>query len=115
MFMGSMQPRSGGKGTQTTDRRVNSPSLCSLRETVWRDIGLPAVTESCDTSCRAPMDDTTKYIQLSGNSGMSCTSLKHTDSPPTHLIVQIVSSTHAFRFRYLGFHGTIAACELKHK
>ncbi|GBN09801.1 hypothetical protein AVEN_61084-1 [Araneus ventricosus] len=62
-----------------------------------------------------PMDDTTMHIQLSGNSRLSCTSLKHTDSPPTHLIVQIVPSTHAFRFGYLGFRGTIAACELKHR
>ncbi|GBN02130.1 hypothetical protein AVEN_124763-1 [Araneus ventricosus] len=61
------------------------------------------------------MDDTTMHIQLSGNSRLSCTSLQHTDSPPTHLIVQMVSSTHAFRFDNLGFRGTIAACELKHK
>ncbi|GBN97883.1 hypothetical protein AVEN_199783-1 [Araneus ventricosus] len=61
------------------------------------------------------MADTTLYIQLSGNSRMSCTSLKHTDSPPTHVIVQLVSSTHAFRFGYLGFRGTIAACELKRR
>ncbi|GBN89284.1 hypothetical protein AVEN_260432-1 [Araneus ventricosus] len=62
-----------------------------------------------------PMDDTMMHIQLSGNSRLSCTSLKHTDSPPTHLIVQIVPSTHAFRFGYLRFRGTIAACELKHR
>ncbi|GBM36984.1 hypothetical protein AVEN_153929-1 [Araneus ventricosus] len=61
-----------------------------------------------------PMDDTKMHIQLSGNSRLSCTSLQHTDSPPTHLIVQMVSSTHAFHFGYLGFRGTIAACELKH-
>ncbi|GBM49717.1 hypothetical protein AVEN_206216-1 [Araneus ventricosus] len=62
-----------------------------------------------------PMDDTTMHIQLSGNSILPCTSLKHTESPPTHLIVQMFSSTHAFCFGYLGFHGTIAACELKHR
>ncbi|GBN91315.1 hypothetical protein AVEN_1251-1 [Araneus ventricosus] len=62
-----------------------------------------------------PMDDTTMHIQLSGNSRLSCTSLLHTDSPPTHLIVQMVSSIHAFRFGYLGFRGSIAACELKHR
>ncbi|GBM56722.1 hypothetical protein AVEN_224766-1 [Araneus ventricosus] len=61
-----------------------------------------------------PMDDTTMYIQSSGNSRLSCTSLQHTDSPPKHLIVQMVSSTHAFRFGHLGFRGTIAACKLKH-
>ncbi|GBM95536.1 hypothetical protein AVEN_244258-2 [Araneus ventricosus] len=37
------------------------------------------------------------------------------DNPPTHLIVQMVSSTHAFRFGYLGFRGNIAACEMKHR
>ncbi|GBO16459.1 hypothetical protein AVEN_136244-1 [Araneus ventricosus] len=61
------------------------------------------------------MDDTTMHIQLSGNSRLSSTSLQRTDSPPTHLIVQMVSSTPAFRFGYLGFRGTIAACELKHR
>ncbi|GBL99190.1 hypothetical protein AVEN_140660-1 [Araneus ventricosus] len=61
------------------------------------------------------MDDTTMRIRLSGNSRLSCTSLQHTDSPPTHLIVQMVSSTHAFCFDYLGFRGTINACELKHR
>ncbi|GBN95273.1 hypothetical protein AVEN_24287-1 [Araneus ventricosus] len=61
------------------------------------------------------MDDTTIHIQLSGNSRLSCTSLQHNNSPPKHLIVQMVSSTHAFRFGYLGFRGTIAACELKHR
>ncbi|GBM56242.1 hypothetical protein AVEN_101526-1 [Araneus ventricosus] len=55
------------------------------------------------------------HIQLSGNSRLFCTNLQHTDSPPTHLIVQMVSSTHAFRFGYLGFRGTIVACELKHR
>ncbi|GBL88295.1 hypothetical protein AVEN_232903-1 [Araneus ventricosus] len=56
------------------------------------------------------------HIQLSGNSRLCCTSLQHTDSPPTHLIVQMVSlTTHAFRFGSLGFRGTIAACELKHR
>ncbi|GBN96793.1 hypothetical protein AVEN_242419-1 [Araneus ventricosus] len=62
-----------------------------------------------------PMDDTKMHIQLSGNSRLSCTNLQHTDSPTRHLIVQMVSSTHAFRFGYLGFRGTIAACELKHR
>ncbi|GBL88217.1 hypothetical protein AVEN_117800-1 [Araneus ventricosus] len=62
-----------------------------------------------------PMDDTTMRIQLSGNSRLCSTSLQHTNSPPTHLVVEIVSSTHAFRFSYLGFRGTIAACELKHR
>ncbi|GBN60895.1 hypothetical protein AVEN_204235-1 [Araneus ventricosus] len=57
------------------------------------------------------MDDTT----ISGNSRLSCTSLQHTDSPPTHLIVQMVSSTYAFRSGYIGFRRTIAACELKHR
>ncbi|GBM17456.1 hypothetical protein AVEN_211264-1 [Araneus ventricosus] len=62
-----------------------------------------------------PMDDTTMHIQLSGNNRFSCTSLQHTDSPLTHLIVQMVSSTRAFRFGHLGFRRTIAACELKHR
>ncbi|GBL80548.1 hypothetical protein AVEN_82603-1 [Araneus ventricosus] len=62
-----------------------------------------------------PMDDTTLYFQLSGNSRLSCTSLKHSNSPPTHLIVQMVLSTHAFRFGYLRFRGTIDACELKRR
>ncbi|GBN51326.1 hypothetical protein AVEN_126119-1 [Araneus ventricosus] len=62
-----------------------------------------------------PMDDTTMHIQLSGNSRLSCTNLQHTDSSPTHLILQMLSYTHAFRFGYLGFRGTIAACELKHR
>ncbi|GBM17989.1 hypothetical protein AVEN_238388-1 [Araneus ventricosus] len=62
-----------------------------------------------------PMDDTTMHIQLSGNSILSCTSLQDNDSPLTHLIVQMVSSTHAFSFGYLGFRGTIADCELKHR
>ncbi|GBN62680.1 hypothetical protein AVEN_172567-1 [Araneus ventricosus] len=62
-----------------------------------------------------PMDDTTMHIQLSGNSRLSCTSLQYTDSPPTHLIEQMVSSTHAFRFGYLGFRVNISACELKHR
>ncbi|GBN44084.1 hypothetical protein AVEN_217529-1 [Araneus ventricosus] len=61
------------------------------------------------------MDVTTLYIQLSGNSRLSCTSLKHTDCPPTHLIVQMVPTTNAFRFGYLRFRGTIAACELKRR
>ncbi|GBM81489.1 hypothetical protein AVEN_154536-1 [Araneus ventricosus] len=43
----------GDKGTQTTDRRANSPPSCSLRDTVWRDMGLPAAAEGCDASCRA--------------------------------------------------------------
>ncbi|GBM18897.1 hypothetical protein AVEN_137270-1 [Araneus ventricosus] len=137
----------GDKGTQTTGHRAYSPPSCSLRDTVWRDMGdascravsvlqrLPhcniAIVCRCGdspasrpTSCTGvlipllmvpqPMDDTTMHIQLSGNSRLSCTSLQHTDSPPTHLIVQMVSSTHAFRFGYLGFRGTIAACVLKH-
>ncbi|GBM07601.1 hypothetical protein AVEN_230035-1 [Araneus ventricosus] len=62
-----------------------------------------------------PMDDTTMHIQLSSNSRLSCTSLQHTDSPPTHLIVQMVSSTQALSSCYLGFCGTIVACELKHR
>ncbi|GBM59945.1 hypothetical protein AVEN_4011-1 [Araneus ventricosus] len=41
------------KGTQTTGRRMNSPPSCSLRYTVWRDMDLPAASESCDASCRA--------------------------------------------------------------
>ncbi|GBN78458.1 hypothetical protein AVEN_56298-1 [Araneus ventricosus] len=61
------------------------------------------------------MDDTTLRTILSGNSRLSCTSLQHTDRDETHLIVQMVSSTRSFRFGYLGFRGTIAACELKHK
>nr|GBL84077.1 hypothetical protein AVEN_28510-1 [Araneus ventricosus]GBL84090.1 hypothetical protein AVEN_64956-1 [Araneus ventricosus]GBL84093.1 hypothetical protein AVEN_78248-1 [Araneus ventricosus] len=55
------------------------------------------------------------HIQLSDNSRLSCPSLQHTDSPPTCLIVQMVSFTHAFRFSYLGFLGTISASELKHR
>ncbi|GBN79343.1 hypothetical protein AVEN_88490-1 [Araneus ventricosus] len=43
----------GDKGTQTTGRRANSPPSCSLRDTVWRDMGLPAAAESCDASYRA--------------------------------------------------------------
>ncbi|GBM80824.1 hypothetical protein AVEN_33431-1 [Araneus ventricosus] len=61
------------------------------------------------------MDDTTMHIQLSGNSRLSCTSLQHTDSPPTRLFVEMISSTHAFHFGHLGFRGTIAACKLKHR
>ncbi|GBM39856.1 hypothetical protein AVEN_45811-1 [Araneus ventricosus] len=63
-----------------------------------------------------PMDDTTMHIHLSGVYGrrLSCTSLQHTDSPPTHLIVQMVSSTHSFCSGHLGFSGTIAPYELKH-
>ncbi|GBN10040.1 hypothetical protein AVEN_113207-1 [Araneus ventricosus] len=41
------------KGTQTRGRRANSPPTCSLRGTVWQDMGLPAGAESCDASCRA--------------------------------------------------------------
>ncbi|GBL85171.1 hypothetical protein AVEN_155689-1 [Araneus ventricosus] len=55
------------------------------------------------------------HIQLSGNSRLSCNSLQHTDSPPIHLIVQMVSSTYAFSFGYLRFLGTISASELKHR
>ncbi|GBL89400.1 hypothetical protein AVEN_225912-1 [Araneus ventricosus] len=62
-----------------------------------------------------PMDDRTTHIQLSGNSRLCCTSLQNTDSSVTHLIVQMVSSTHDFRFGYLGFRGTIVPCELKHR
>ncbi|GBN93973.1 hypothetical protein AVEN_212311-1 [Araneus ventricosus] len=146
----------GDKGTQTTGRRANSPPSCSLRDTVWRDIGLPAAAESCEPavallvssgvwhiatgSDRLPLwrfsgvqtqvfyrrfdpfgngstayGCTTMHTQLSGNSRSSFTSLQHTDSPPTHLGVQMVSSTHAFRLGYLGFRGTIAACELKNR
>ncbi|GBL82791.1 hypothetical protein AVEN_106326-1 [Araneus ventricosus] len=111
----------GDKGTQTTGRRANSPPSCNLCDTVWRDMGLPTAAESFYwrfdplVMVPQPMDDTTIHIQLSGNSRLSCTSLQHTDSPPTHLIVPIVSSTHAFRFGYLRFRGTIAACELKHR
>ncbi|GBN95274.1 hypothetical protein AVEN_24288-1 [Araneus ventricosus] len=43
----------GDKGTQTTDRRANSPPSCSLRDTVLRDMGLPATAQSCVASCRA--------------------------------------------------------------
>ncbi|GBO04697.1 hypothetical protein AVEN_19397-1 [Araneus ventricosus] len=42
----------GYKGTQTTGRRTNSPPSCSLRDTVWWDMGLPAAAESCDANCR---------------------------------------------------------------
>ncbi|GBM61189.1 hypothetical protein AVEN_241575-1 [Araneus ventricosus] len=113
----------GDKGTQITGHRAKSPPSCSLRDTVLRDMGLPAAAESCDASCRAvsvlrhlahcnrkrssavvvilrrliplvmvpqPMDDTTMHTQLSGNSTLSFTSLQHTDSPPTHLIVQFL-------------------------
>ncbi|GBM39127.1 hypothetical protein AVEN_162646-1 [Araneus ventricosus] len=43
----------GDKSTQTAGRRANSPPSCSLRDTFWRDMGLPAAAESCDASCRA--------------------------------------------------------------
>ncbi|GBN80664.1 hypothetical protein AVEN_83852-1 [Araneus ventricosus] len=43
----------GDKGTQTTVRPANSPLSCSLQDTVWRDMGLPAAAESCDASCCA--------------------------------------------------------------
>ncbi|GBM12879.1 hypothetical protein AVEN_114961-1 [Araneus ventricosus] len=43
----------GDKGTQTTGRRANIPPSCSLHDIVWRDMVLPASTESCDVSCRA--------------------------------------------------------------
>ncbi|GBO27535.1 hypothetical protein AVEN_205190-1 [Araneus ventricosus] len=43
----------GDKGTQTTGRRANNPPSCSLRDTVWRDMVLPAAAESCDASYRA--------------------------------------------------------------
>ncbi|GBO35039.1 hypothetical protein AVEN_222255-1 [Araneus ventricosus] len=43
----------GDKGTQTTGCHVNSPPSCSLRDTVWRDMGLPAAAKSCNASCRA--------------------------------------------------------------
>ncbi|GBN54777.1 hypothetical protein AVEN_124709-1 [Araneus ventricosus] len=43
----------GDKGTHTTGRRANSPPSCSLRDTVWRDMGLPAAADSCDSSCRS--------------------------------------------------------------
>ncbi|GBM21277.1 hypothetical protein AVEN_149864-1 [Araneus ventricosus] len=36
----------GNRGTQTTGRRENSPPSCSLRYTVWRDMGLSAAAES---------------------------------------------------------------------
>ncbi|GBM71712.1 hypothetical protein AVEN_83475-1, partial [Araneus ventricosus] len=59
-----------------------------------------------------PMDDTVMHIQLSDNSRLSCSGLQHTDCPQSHLIVQMVSSTRAFRFGYLGFRRNIATCEL---
>ncbi|GBO05987.1 hypothetical protein AVEN_158295-1 [Araneus ventricosus] len=62
-----------------------------------------------------PMDDTTMHMKMSGNSRLSCTSSQHTDSPPTHLIVQMVSSTHASRFGDFGFRGILAVCKLKHR
>ncbi|GBN74570.1 hypothetical protein AVEN_32019-1 [Araneus ventricosus] len=43
----------GDKGTQTTGRRTNNPPSCSLRDTVWWDMGLNAAAENCDASCRA--------------------------------------------------------------
>ncbi|GBN60896.1 hypothetical protein AVEN_204236-1 [Araneus ventricosus] len=43
----------GNQSTQTTGRRANSPPSCSLRDTVWRDMGLLAAADSFDTSCRA--------------------------------------------------------------
>ncbi|GBN89620.1 hypothetical protein AVEN_174525-1 [Araneus ventricosus] len=49
------------------------------------------------------MDDTTMHIQLSSNRRLFCTSLQHIDNHLTHLILQMVSSTHAFLFGYLGF------------
>ncbi|GBL75880.1 hypothetical protein AVEN_234225-1 [Araneus ventricosus] len=42
----------GDKGTQPTVS-ANSPPSCSLCDTVWRDMGLPAAAKSCDASCRA--------------------------------------------------------------
>ncbi|GBM61308.1 hypothetical protein AVEN_9581-1 [Araneus ventricosus] len=59
------------------------------------------------------MDDSTMHIQLSLAAAAYC--LAPACNPPTHLIVQMVSSTHAFRFGYLGFRGTIAACERKRR
>ncbi|GBM26963.1 hypothetical protein AVEN_196903-1 [Araneus ventricosus] len=45
---------SGDKGTQTAGRRTKSPPSCSLRDTVWWVMGLPAAAaESCDVSCHA--------------------------------------------------------------
>ncbi|GBM75721.1 hypothetical protein AVEN_92724-1 [Araneus ventricosus] len=44
---------SGDKGTQTIGCRANSPTSCSLRDTVWRDMGLLAAAENCDASCGA--------------------------------------------------------------
>ncbi|GBM05969.1 hypothetical protein AVEN_80562-1 [Araneus ventricosus] len=43
----------GDKGTQTTGRRANGPPSCSLRDTVWRNMGLPAAADRCDASYRA--------------------------------------------------------------
>ncbi|GBL92298.1 hypothetical protein AVEN_35845-1 [Araneus ventricosus] len=79
------------------------------RPTSFTGVSIPLVIVS------QPMDNTTMHIQLSGNNRLSCTGSKHTDSPPVHLIVQMVSSTHAFCFGSLRFHGIISACELKHR
>ncbi|GBL81718.1 hypothetical protein AVEN_93494-1 [Araneus ventricosus] len=56
MFTGPIQPRSDVRWGQrhTNNRcRANSPPSCSLRDTVWRDMSLPAAAESCDAICRA--------------------------------------------------------------
>ncbi|GBO22000.1 hypothetical protein AVEN_210597-1, partial [Araneus ventricosus] len=108
---------SGDKGTQTTGCREKSLPACSLRDTVWRDMGLPAAAENWDASCSAvsvlrrlaycnSLWMTLRCIfSRYGNSRLSCISLLHTYSPPTYLIVEMVSSTHDFRLGYLGFRG----------
>ncbi|GBM37409.1 hypothetical protein AVEN_28358-1 [Araneus ventricosus] len=56
MFMGQCHRAltfTGDKGTQATGRRASSAPSCSLRDTVWRDMSLPAAAEICDASCHA--------------------------------------------------------------
>ncbi|GBL76205.1 hypothetical protein AVEN_138002-1 [Araneus ventricosus] len=51
MFTGPVQPRSDVRWGQRPSN--NSPPSCSLRDTVWLNMGLPAAAESCDASCLA--------------------------------------------------------------
>ncbi|GBO00181.1 hypothetical protein AVEN_172953-1 [Araneus ventricosus] len=97
-FMQSARHSLAGYGLSCSSRELR----CQLSRYTRPQLALiPLVTVP------QPMDDTTMHIQLSGDSRLSCTNLQHTDSPPTHLIVQTVSSIPAFRFGYLGFRGTI--------
>ncbi|GBN15371.1 hypothetical protein AVEN_244280-1 [Araneus ventricosus] len=53
----------GDKGTQTTGRRAKSPASCSLLNTVWRYMGLPAAAYGCDTNYRAGTMNINLYIR----------------------------------------------------